>query len=238
MKDRIKKQNIPFTQISNQLLNDKNISLKAKGIYAFMYSKHYDFTFTINSMSKLLAEGQRSISRALNELKENGWVSYTKHSDGSGEYHLHIQPIDVEPKTTEKTENAQNEKEPNVQKRRLAKRTPLNKKELSNKKEIDFKGLLAFLNKTTGREFRTINKTVQGKYKARLKDGYKKEDIVNAIINASNVQSHRENGCQYLTPEFFSRSSTLDKYGFATSSTKKDSVNVVDKMEQGEFVNF
>lgn len=102
---------------------------------------------------------------------------------------------------------------------------------------IDFLLLKDFLNKNTGREFRTINKSVQAKFNARLKDGYKKQDILNAIKNASSSQYHKDNGCQYLTPEFFSRAATLDKYGSDTN-TSVEKVEVVQKMNDGEFVNF
>ena len=82
-----------------------------------------------------------------------------------------------------------------------------------NNNILDFVKLLSFINQKTGRKFKTINDKVKRKYKARLKDGYTKEDILNSIINASNLQYHKDNGCQYLTPEFFSRQDTLDKYG-------------------------
>ena len=90
-----------------------------------------------------------------------------------------------------------------------------NKDNKDNKEsnELDFVKLLSFINQKTGRKFKTINDKVKNKYKARLKEGYTKEDILNSIINASNLQYHKENGCQYLTPEFFSRATTLDKYG-------------------------
>lgn len=77
---------------------------------------------------------------------------------------------------------------------------------------IDFIKLLDFINTSTGRKFRTINKTVKQKYKARLKDGYKKEDVQSAITNAIKTSYHKDNNFQYLTPEFFSRAETLDKY--------------------------
>ena len=85
--------------------------------------------------------------------------------------------------------------------------------EKETKDKLDFVKLLSFINQKTGRKFKTINDKVKKKYKARLKEGYTKEDILNSIINASNLQYHKENGCQYLTPEFFSRQETLDKYG-------------------------
>jgi uncharacterized phage protein (TIGR02220 family) len=80
------------------------------------------------------------------------------------------------------------------------------------KVEIDFKILLDFINKKTQRSFRTISDKVKKSFKARLKEGYTKEDIGNAINNAIKTQYHIDNNYQYLTPEFFSRSSTLDKY--------------------------
>ena len=84
----IRKNKVPFTQISNDLLNDKNISLTAKGVYCFMYSKPDNFNFTIKSLSGLLKEGERAIMNALKELKTYGWIEYKKRSSGAGEYFL------------------------------------------------------------------------------------------------------------------------------------------------------
>ncbi len=84
------------------------------------------------------------------------------------------------------------------------------------KESIDFVELLNYLNEQTKRignsKFRVINKTIKDKYKARLKDGYTKEDIIRAIDNACNNDFHKQKNYQYLTPEFFSRSNTLDKF--------------------------
>lgn len=91
---------------------------------------------------------------------------------------------------------------------------------------IDFTSLLSFINKKTGRSFKIINESVKAKYKARLKDGYTKQDILNAITNSVETQYHKDNNYQYLTPEFFARSSTLDKYSFTPKSIgKQERVN-------------
>ena len=82
------KSSIPFTQIPNTLLNDKNISLKAKGLYSFMFSKPSGWNFTVRSMSKQLKDGVDGISSAMKELKKAGWVEYSKKQDGSGVYTL------------------------------------------------------------------------------------------------------------------------------------------------------
>lgn len=101
---------------------------------------------------------------------------------------------------------------------------------------LDYVKLLSFINLKTGRKFKTINDNVKKKLKARLKDGYTKEDIQNAIVNACNASYHVENGKQYLTPEFFSRSDTLDKYSSNTTQNAEQSPNVVKSPKFGKYV--
>lgn len=84
-------------------------------------------------------------------------------------------------------------------------------------KAIDFDNLLTYINKTFGRDFRVINQTVRRKYLARLKEGYTAKDIRTAIDNAKKADNHKESDFKYCTPEFFSRSTTLDLH----STTKK-----------------
>ena len=85
---------------------------------------------------------------------------------------------------------------------------------------IDFNILLDFINKKTARGFKVINSSLKNKYKARLKDGYTKDDIKNAIENACNDSYHKETNFKYLTPEFFSRATTIDKYSTKSEKTK------------------
>jgi uncharacterized phage protein (TIGR02220 family) len=89
---------------------------------------------------------------------------------------------------------------------------------------IDYQALLEFVNKSFGRNFKVVGDKVQRSYKARLKDGYKKEDIMNAIKNCKENPYHKENNYQYCTPEFFSRAETLDKYADRTIVTESDSI--------------
>ena len=79
--------------------------------------------------------------------------------------------------------------------------------------KIDFSNLLNLINSQTKRSFKVINKSIQAKYNARLKDGYTKDDIKNTIINSVVDQFHKDNNFKYLTPEYFSRSKTIDQYG-------------------------
>lgn len=83
---------------------------------------------------------------------------------------------------------------------------------------LDFVKLLEYLNSKTGRGHKVLNKTLKSKYLARLKDGFTAKQIRIAIDNATCTQYHKENGYQYLTPEFFSRADTLNKYGVESKS--------------------
>ena len=96
------------------------------------------------------------------------------------------------------------------------------KEEINN---INFDKLLSFLNSKTGRNFKIINEATKKKYKARLKEGYTKDDILNAIINAVNSDYHKENGFKYLTPEFFSRADKLNMYSSINNKPKENNVN-------------
>lgn len=84
---------------------------------------------------------------------------------------------------------------------------------------INFEELKNFINEKTGRGFRKINEKTRKKYRSLIKD-YEKQDIINAVLNAVKSKHHKENNFQYLTPEFFSRPDTIDKYGFDVKQTK------------------
>ena len=92
---------------------------------------------------------------------------------------------------------------------------------------IDYQALLDFVNTTFGRKIKTINDKAKRNYRKLLKDGYKKEDIINAMKNCKENQYHKENNYQYCTPEFFSRAETIDKYADRTIVTESDSILAV-----------
>ena len=89
---------------------------------------------------------------------------------------------------------------------------------------INYQALLDFVNKSFGRNFKVVSDKIQRSYKARLKEGYVKEDIINAITNCKENKYHKENNYQYCTPEYFSRSETLDKYADRTIVSETDTI--------------
>lgn len=116
--NNVKKRQSDFVQVSNSFLRDNNISFKAKGLFCYMFSMSDNWNFTIKSIATQQKDGTASIISSMNELKEYGYISYTKHTNGSGTYYLDDKP------------NAGN---PNVENPNMGKSTPI-KKTISNKK--------------------------------------------------------------------------------------------------------
>jgi uncharacterized phage protein (TIGR02220 family) len=77
---------------------------------------------------------------------------------------------------------------------------------------INWPVLLDFFNKTTGKKCKVVPKKAKEQFNARLKEGFTKVDIANAIVNASNDEYHIKEDLKYITLEFISRADKLDKF--------------------------
>lgn len=83
-----KKEKIPFTQVANEVLNDKKLSLKAKGLYAYLFSKPDGWDFSSIRIKEDHIDGRKSVLSGLKELEKFGVLDRKKHADGRLEYVL------------------------------------------------------------------------------------------------------------------------------------------------------
>ena len=67
-----------FTIMSNHHLQNKNLSLKAKGLLSYMLSLPSDWDYSLAGLVANSKESKTSIRNTLNELKENHYLSITK----------------------------------------------------------------------------------------------------------------------------------------------------------------
>lgn len=67
-----------YVAISNQLLQNNTLSLKARGLMAYLLSLPDDWKVNINHLAKVLKEGRDAISSAFGELRAAGYVWYQK----------------------------------------------------------------------------------------------------------------------------------------------------------------
>lgn len=66
-----------FTMVSNHVLRNNNLSLKAKGLYAYMWSLPDDWDYSVSGLTKVLKEGRDAINEALKELEREGYLVRT-----------------------------------------------------------------------------------------------------------------------------------------------------------------
>ena len=87
-----------YTKIDNRYLEDKNISLKAKGLLTLMLSLPDSWKFNINGLCLLCKESKDAVRTAIKELKENHYVETERTFDENGrfyyEYFIYENPYD------------------------------------------------------------------------------------------------------------------------------------------------
>lgn len=203
-----------FSCVPNTLLNDKKVSLSAKGIYAFMDGKPAGWNFTIRSMAKQLKEGETAISNALNDLKDNGWISYFKNSDGTGVYHIYWEQQSA-PAADPKPEK------PNVgfpmqgKPQRISKKEPIvNKidKELIVELKPDLADVvIKYLNQVTGRSYRAVDSNKRH-INARIKEGANAADFKAVIDRKSAEWLNNPSMEQYLRPATLFNAEKFNNY--------------------------
>jgi uncharacterized phage protein (TIGR02220 family) len=78
--------------------------------------------------------------------------------------------------------------------------------------DINSSKLLSVFNSLLGKQAKVVNAKTKTQIKQRLKEGYTKDDIVNAIRNASKDPFHIESNYKYLTLEFLTKPDKLDRF--------------------------
>jgi len=97
--------------------------------------------------------------------------------------------------------------------------------EEETKEPINWQSLLDFLNGALNKKYKVFPETVKKSYRTRLKEGFTKANIMNAITNASKDQFHIDNKYKHLTIEFFSRADKLDKFSQIESINTSTTTN-------------
>jgi len=83
---------IPFTQIANSVLNNPEITARAKGLFAYLYSKPDTWNFNYIRIAKDHKESKNTILKTLKELESFGYLTREKLPDGRSVYHLTFEP--------------------------------------------------------------------------------------------------------------------------------------------------
>lgn len=102
---RIVKNN-NFSIVSNAIIRDTNLSLKARGLFILMLSLPEGWEFSVRGLSTIAGEGLDAIRSGLHELEEQGYLSRQRKRNAEGklgdmEYILYEEPQKPKPPTEE-----------------------------------------------------------------------------------------------------------------------------------------
>ena len=92
-----------FTVMSNYHFQDKEISLKAKGLLGLMLSLPSNWDYSVNGLVSIVKENKAAVQTALKELEEHKYLKRTRVQDETGRfdyiYDIYEKPYDKLPCT-------------------------------------------------------------------------------------------------------------------------------------------
>lgn len=96
---RFRKRKVSFTQVSNNLLEDKNLSWKAKGIYSLIqrYITIEDWNISIRHLISMSKDGRDSFETGWKELKKAGYLKQYRipSKEKRGQFDYEYELLDI-----------------------------------------------------------------------------------------------------------------------------------------------
>ena len=141
-----------YTVISNHVLQNNNLSLKAKGLYAFMWSLPDTWDYSVSGLTTVLKEGRDAINEALKELEREGYLVRSILRKGGKftdmDYTLNEFPDPFMEKHESKNEKPKEKPEPKKKKKSYAQIFEDPKNEIIKQSLVKYIGALRGMNYT------------------------------------------------------------------------------------------
>lgn len=193
-----------FAQVPKSCLKDKNVSLKAKGLYSYLFSLPEDWKVYKSEILTHFTDGKDSLNAAFKELEKFGYLESEAIRENGLYKGFKLTLLEYSKFDTERIKP--------MRKNRNCKsgdgKTASNNTLLNDNIYSDY--IKEFSN-IRGINFKETNKTLIS-FTARIKDGFTLKEMITALKNAMTDQYHIENRFNNLTPEFITRSDKLEKY--------------------------
>lgn len=216
-----------YTVMSNIFLREKEMSLKAKGLLALMFSLPDDWDYSISGLTTLVKDGKDSVMNVLKELEKFGYLKRTRTTDERGRFTGYDYDIFESPysgkSTTDKSlngnpkedkpysekpltenllqlnTNKQNTKELNTNRLNTNKQKADSDVEISEEcKSVSYK-VIEYLNKKANTSYKPEYKPTLKLIQHRLSEGFTVQDFIKVIDNKYNTWTGTEFQ-QYLRP--------------------------------------
>lgn len=223
-------KNQNYTVMSNYHFQEKDMSLKAKGLLSFMLSLPDDWDYSVAGLVACCKENETAIKNALNELQEFGYLKVTKLMPSKDENRARIEYVyDIFERPQEdkkqEVENLPLENQP------LENQGQINTKE-QNTKELNTKikninianppssskiepqevEIVKYLNEKAEKHFRTNTADTKGLIKKLLKAGFTVDDFKSVIDNQVAKWKGNPEWEEYLRPSTLFNSKKFENY--------------------------
>lgn len=103
---RIRKKHSNFVLLDNGFLKNKSLSMKAKGLLAYLLSLPDDWKIYVSELVNNFSDGKHSVYSAINELKQEGYISQSFERSRSGTFAKSSYLVHEIPITQDEAENA------------------------------------------------------------------------------------------------------------------------------------
>lgn len=209
---RIKKKYTKgFTTINNDILNDTELSFKAKGLFSYLWSLPDDWVYYETEVTKHSTDGRGSVRSGLKELEEKGYLKRGRERNEKGQLVNADWQLADTPMFKKRT----------LDKRTLEKRTlenctllntnltneTLTKEEHTNNSRAkpdsiadEVKTIVGYLNEKTKSNYRTTTRETKRLIKARLNEGFTVDDFKTVIDKKTAVWFNDTQMKNYLRP--------------------------------------
>ena len=211
-----------FTVLDNQLLQNKELSWKARGILTYLLSLPEDWDVNTKELATHADDGITSLRNGLKELREAGYIIYKKYQDEEGkfvhEYNVYEKPHTEKPDMENPNvdypdmENRDINKELNEQ-RTKEQKTNIQNKPLDKSDTDSGKDKFAITKKENGRydypddyeeiyaaypANRGTKKAGWRKWAARRRDGVPQEKLMKAAKNYNKKIEYEDTDKKYV----------------------------------------
>ena len=195
-----KKNNSDYFIANRQILKNKSISLKAKGLLMLMLSLPDNWDFNINGLKQLNSDGIESLRTAIKELKLYGYLEIKKIDiHGKIGYEWIVSEMSIPYMGKPHTEKPYTENPTLLINNNKLITIKENKKENFSQTEIN--EIIAYLNDKTGFSYNSKTNNTIMLLNARKKEGATIEDCKKVIDNKCNDWLNDSNFCKYLRPQ-------------------------------------
>lgn len=193
-----------FAQVPKACLKDKNLSLKAKGLYAYLFSLPEDWKVYKSEVATHISDGKDSLNAAFKELETFGYLESEAIRENGLYKGYKLTLLEYSKFDTDKVKPMRKNRNG-----KTGRGKPANTNTLLN--DNIYSDYIKEFSKIRGINFKESNKTLTS-FTARIKEGYTLKDIIKALKNAMTEQFHIDNQFNHLTPEFLTRADKLEKY--------------------------